>query len=483
MLTCMTPPLKGLSRACLGLSLVLLAASLAAAAQTLPHLVKQDDRYALMVDGAPYLMLGAQINNSSAWASQMPKVWTAIEATHANTVEAPIYWEQLEPTHGAFDYSSVDMLLAQAREHGVHLVLLWFGTWKNGSPGYTPGWVKLDHARFPFLIDKAGKHYFSMPASNQALLDLDQAAFVALMRHLKQADPQHTVLMVQVENEAGVWGTERDHSPASEKLFAQAVPSAVVKAMGKTGTGSWAEIFGEDADEYFQAWSVATYINQIAEAGKREYPLPLYVNAALRSPLHPSRPPSFESGGPTDDVLPIWKAAAPAIDVLAPDIYMPDYESYTKVLELYHRPDNALFVPETGNALPYARYLFAALGQQAIGWSPFGIDKTGYVNYPLGAEKIDDDALAPFALNYELVGPMQREIAALSYAGKVRGVAESPTEHVQRLEFAPEQGKPAHWRAVISYGLPAFYSTKPRRGIRSRKVGRWWRSWGRTSSW
>ncbi len=317
-------------------------------------------------------------------------------------------------------------------------------------------------------MGKDGKRFFSMPPSNSALLALDKAAFVSLMRHLKQADAQHTVLMVQVENESGVLGAARDYSPASEKVFAQPVPAAVVKAMGKVGLGSekasWTEVFGEDADEYFQAYSVATYINQIAEASKREYPLPMYVNAALRNPLHPSRPPSFESGGPTDDVLPIWKTAQPAIDVLAPDIYMPDYPSYTRVLELYHRPDNAMFVPETGNAPACPRYFWAALGAQTIGWSPFGMDKTGYVNYPLGAAKIDEEALDRFVLNYALIGPMQREVAALSYAGKVRGTSESPTEHVQRLDFGSENGKPAQWRAVVSYGMPAFYSSKPAPG-------------------
>ncbi|HEY0785957.1 MAG TPA: DUF5597 domain-containing protein [Acidobacteriaceae bacterium] len=429
---------------------------------SMPHLVDDHGRYALMVSGAPYLMLGGQINNSSTWPSQMPKVWSAVDAMHLNTVEAPIYWEQLEPMPGAYNYSAVDMLLAGAREHHVHLVVLWFGTWKNGSPGYTPAWVKLDHTRFPYLVGKDGKRYFSMPPYNQALLELDKAAFVALMRHLKQADPQHTVLMVQVENESGVWGAARDYSAATEKLFAQPVPAPVLKAMNKTEAGTWSEVFGEDADEYFHAYSIATYINEIAAAGKRAYPLPLYVNAALRSPLHPSRPPSFESGGPTDDVLPLWKAAAPAIDIVAPDIYLGDYPSYTRVLELYHRPDNALFVPETGNGEAFARYFFAAVGAQAIGWSPFGIDRTWRL--PEDSERVDGDAPSPVALNYQIVGPMQREIAALSFAGKVRGSSEDPLTHTQQLQFAPEGGVPARWEAVVSYGQGASYSSRPAPG-------------------
>jgi beta-galactosidase GanA len=105
--------------------------------------VKKDGRYALFVDDAPYLMLGGQVHNSSAWPAMLGKVWPAMEYLHVNTVEIPVYWEQIEPRQGQFDYSLVDALLAQAREHNLRLVLLWFGTWRNGSQHYMPEWMKL----------------------------------------------------------------------------------------------------------------------------------------------------------------------------------------------------------------------------------------------------------------------------------------------------------------------------------------------------
>src|ERR1700748_3591039 len=72
------------------------------AASPMPKVVEKDGRWALMVDGAPYLMLGVQVNNSSAWPAMLPKVWPAAVELHANTVEMPVYWEQMEATKGHF---------------------------------------------------------------------------------------------------------------------------------------------------------------------------------------------------------------------------------------------------------------------------------------------------------------------------------------------------------------------------------------------
>jgi hypothetical protein len=418
----------------------------------LPRLVQESGRHGLFVDGAPYLMLGAQVNNSSAWPAMLPRVWPAIEFLHANTVEMPVYWEQFEPEQGRFDYTVLDTLLAQAREHRVHLVLLWFGTWKNGSSHYMPLWLKNAPESSPHMIGANGRPLDSPSPYASAAMQADISAFTALMGHLKTADPQHTVLMVQVENEPGTWGSVRDYSPAAQKLFQSAVPADLLTALHKQAsspTANWTQVFGDDAEEFFHAWSVARYIEPIAAAGKAVYPLPLYVNAALRNPLNPGRPPNYESGGATDNVIPIWKAAAPSIDLVAPDIYMNDSAQYLKVLDLYHRPDNALFVPETGNGAAYSRYFFAALGRQTIGFSPFGMDYTGYSNAPLGATRVSEESLAPFALNYTLVGPMDREIARLNFEGKLQAVAEEKGKPTQSLSFGP-------WEVTVSYGLGHF---------------------------
>ena len=414
---------------------------------SIPRLEKRDGRFALIVDGAPYLMLGAQINNSSAWPAVLPQVWPAIVALHANTVEMPIYWEQFEPTPGHFDDSVLLTLLAQARQHKVHLVLLWFGTWKNGSPHYTPSWIKLDNAKYPRMICSDGRTMDSLSPLFPATLDADRAAFTAFMRKLKADDPQHTVLMVQVENESGTWGCVRDFSPTAQKLFASPVPPDLAAGLHKQ-PGAWQEVFGDDADEAFHAWYVAHFVGQVAAAGKAIYPLPMYANAALR-PVGHARPGTYESGGPTDNVLDIWKIAAPALDVLSPDIYDPSYDDYSYYLDHYSRADNPLFIPETGSQPPYSRYFFAALGRGAIGFSPFGMDFTRVRNEPIGEPALNKDELAPFALNYELAGMSDRKLAELNFAGKLQGVSENPAEHRQTLDFGA-------WQAVISFGMPQF---------------------------
>ena len=433
----------------------------------IPRLVKKDGRYALMVDGAPYLMLGAQTHNSSAWAAMLPKVWPAMELLNVNTVETPVYWEQFEPRQGQYDHTVIDALLAGARQHKVRLVLLWFGTWKNGSQHYMPEWMKLAPDKYPHLIDKNGHPADSPSPFAAASLEADKTAFTAFMRYLKTADPQRTVIMVQVENEPGTWGSVRDYSPAAQKLFEAPVPADVLTAMQvkpASPTVNWQAAFGAEAEVNFHAWAVAAYVGKVAAAGKAVYSLPLYANAALRDPIKPGAPGSYEAGGPTDNVIPIWKVAAPAVDIVSPDIYMNDPVAYLKVLELYHRDDNPLFIPETSGSASVARFFFSALGLQAIGFSPFGLDYSAIpsvqppspVAPPAPAQagapaatpatpSAPQDQFAPTAQNYRLIGPMMREVARLNFEGKLQAIAEEKGTPSQTLHFG-------EWNATISYG-------------------------------
>jgi beta-galactosidase GanA len=195
---------------------------------------------------------------------------------------------------------------------------------------------------------------------------------------------------------------------------------------------------------YFHAWAIARYVQQVAAAGKAIYPLPMYVNAALHNPLTPEVPVTYESGGPTDNVIPIWKAEAPAIDIEAPDIYLRDTAAYLKTLDVYHRPDNALFVPETTGSPQSARFFFSALGLQAIGYSPFGLDYTRTRPAIPGEPDAKNAFLEPTAQNYRLIGPMMRDIARLNFEGRLQATAEPDDQSSQVLHFGD-------WDAVITY--------------------------------
>jgi hypothetical protein len=251
-----------------------------------------------------------------------------------------------------------------------------------------------------------------------------------------------------VENEVGVWGAVRDYGPEAEKAFAGQAPEKLLKSVNKQ-PGTWREVFGDDADETFQAWCIATYVEEVAAAGKAEDPLPLYVNAAMRDPFHPGKAPSYESGAPTDNNIGLWKIAAPSISLVAPDVYDSKYPNYMKMMEFYTRPDNPLLIPETGNQPAFARYVFAAIGQGAIGWAPFGLDLTRYSNQTEGPEAMEKDALAPFAHNMALLAPIAGKLAQGNLEGKVRGFSEDPENHTQTASFD-------RWQAVVSYGLPSF---------------------------
>ncbi|GGG80776.1 GH35 family beta-galactosidase [Edaphobacter dinghuensis] len=428
------------------LLIVLCSLSLYSFADDIPHLEKKDGRFALIVDGQPFLMLGAQINNSSSWASELPKVWPALEDMHVNTVEAPVYWETMEPEPGKFDFANVDLLVNGAREHHLHLVLLWFGTWKNGQAHYVPEWVKTQPEKYPREISSYGKVLDVLSPNSETNLDADKTAFSALMRHIKEIDSaQHTVIMIQVENESGSIGSVRDFSPAAQKDFNAQVPSSLVNALHLT-SGTWSKVFGADADERFAAYSTARYINEVARAGKAEYSLPMYCNvwitypvAALENRDHPSPGQEYPSGGPQQGNIGIWKAAAPSIDILAPDFYSNDVALYHKTVAAYHRDDNALFIPETGRGPNFGKYFFYALGHGAIGFSPFGVDYTGW----WGTEKVPES----MSENYSLVGPMDREIAKLNFDGKLQTAVEQKGEPRQSLHFDGVD-------AIVSFGFP-----------------------------
>lgn len=412
----------------------------------LPRVEKSGNgSYRLMVDGRPFLILGAQVSNSSGWKSALEQAWPLFKQMHANTAEVPVYWEVVEPKQGQFDFSSVDVILEGARKTGLRVVLLWFGTWKNGVMDYVPGWVKEDPKRYPRMRNRAGEQVRVLTPLSGETRGADARAFSALMRHLKQVDERRTVILVQVENESGSLETDRDYGEEANRLFRGQVPGALVTAMGKK-PGTWKEVFGaEEAEEAFAAYHVASYVEAVAAAGKKEYALPFYANVWVRERKNFERPgEAYPSGGATSNMLDLWKVVTPHLDAIAPDNYVLDYVGYREVLKKYRRPDNPLFVPETAPGPLAARYMFYAIGEyHAQAFAPFGID----MSVSLDPQFAGQGTMAELAKNYRLFGPAMEEISRLQQRDAIRVAVEEDQITDLRLTY----GK---FESVVTFGMP-----------------------------
>ncbi|KAL2800019.1 glycoside hydrolase superfamily [Aspergillus keveii] len=379
---------------------------------SIPHLRETKSGKELVVNGRPFLMLAGELQNSSHTSSEyMDTAWQKLVDTHYNTILGCVTWEMIEPVEGQFSFEELDKVILGARKHGLRLVLLWFGSFKNGISTYVPTWVKTNPKRFPRAkLRKAGGvletgdvlsiFYDEAPKS-------DARAFSQLLRHLKEFDEKHsTVIMVQVENETGLLGDSRDASLEAEKRFSQPVPKDLISFLAddrknlhadlqsnlchfkaqSQPQGSWIEVFGKGprTDELFMAYHYAHYLNRVASAGKAEYPIPLYTNVWQNYvgedgdndfPVIAGGgglPGDYPSGGGTSNVLDIWQKFAPSLDLIAPDVYLNEYSSSCAK---YRHRNQPLFIPEQRRDEYGARRIWAAYGSyQALGVSPFGID-------------------------------------------------------------------------------------------------------------
>lgn len=376
----------------------------------IPSIQKNGRIQKLVVDGRPVILLAGEVHNSSSSSlTYMEQVWEQGKRLGLNCLLLPITWELLEPEEGRFDFSLVDGLIDQARKHDMKISFLWFGTWKNAQSTYAPEWVKRDLHRFRRAQMEKGKNYilvkkfYNLPYSTLSYLceetmKADAGAFAALMREIRRVDSEnHTVVTVQVENETGLMGAARDHSDEADALFYADVPSdfaaylrehtgtmvpeireAVLNGAGK---GNWEEMFGSQAEEMFSAYYTARYVNTVAEAGKKEYPLPMSVNCWLNR--EGAGAGMYPSGGPISKVREIWNFCAPCIDLYAPDIYLP---GFGEICREYTRRGEALYIPECPtHSYAASRNLLCIGKYHAMCYSPFGIEDMGR---PLNASQM-----------------------------------------------------------------------------------------------
>ena len=420
-----------------------------------PHFRKQGLATQLVVDGQPFLALSGELGNNSATSLEhMQPIWPKLVEGKLNSVIAGVSWAQLEPREGQFEFSVVDGVIQEARRHNLRLILIWFASWKNGLSSYPPDWVKRDFERYPRIQVKGGRSIELLSTLSEANRDADSRAFAALMRHIREVDGQkHTVLMIQVENEVGVLHDSRDRSETADKAFHGPVPKELMsylqahgdtlipefrdvwKQNGSKTAGTWEEVFGPGkpenvdvpvrslspplsqdahdrtewrkltwaADEFFMAWQYARYVNHVVEAGKAQYNIPMFVNAWLQQPDH-AWPGTYPSGGPLPQVMDIWKAGAPSIDMLSPDLYL---QYFDEVCARYTRQANPLFIPETSAGASGAAHVIYAVGRyNAIGFSPFFIERIAGSDPDLASSYDLLSQLSPVILEHQGKGTM-----------------------------------------------------------------------------
>jgi len=337
-------------------------------------IVKKEEKgiTTLFVDDKPFFMRSGEIHNSSACTLEVmeKEIWPQVRQLNLNSLIVPIYWECIEKEEGKFDFALVDGIINQARKEGLKLVFLWFGLWKNAESMYVPAWIKTDSKKY-FRAEKVnGDRINTVSPLCKEAVEADKKAFATIMAHIKSIDEdQCTVIGMQVENEIGLLGTPRDYSAKANELFDSKVPEEIGKLYDVSST--WKEAFKDDAEEFFMAYHFAKAVEEITEAGQKQYNLPCYANAWLKQ--YPWIAGTYPSGGPNRSVHKIWKAMAPSLFALAPDVYVP---FCADVMDEYAYEDNALFIPEIRKDAVASSYaLYATLHHNALCFSPFGIEE------------------------------------------------------------------------------------------------------------
>ena len=207
----------------------------AAYSQALPHMEKRGQATQLIVDGKPFLALSGELANTApSNLDYMRHIFPILASqVHLNTVLTALAWAWIEPQEGKYDFHLADAAIENANKCDLRIVWLWFGSWKNGQSNFAPAWVKANQDRFPRAQIQNGKSVEILSTLSQSNVQADARALAALMRHVREVDKNHRVIMVQVENEVGLLGDSRDRSPAANEAFGKPVPKELMDYLQK----------------------------------------------------------------------------------------------------------------------------------------------------------------------------------------------------------------------------------------------------------
>jgi hypothetical protein len=168
---------------------------------------------------------------------------------------------------------------------------------------------------------------------------------------------------------------------AAHRASLQPQVSADWNAHGARQSGTWSQVFGSGpvGQEIFMAAGYAQYVNAVAAAGQGEYNIPMFVNTWIVQPKSGqpggSTPGDYPSGGAVAQMHDIWRAEAPNISILAPDIHLPQAAQIYREYEQAHgQTAFPGFSSESATGETGAMNSYDAIGQGAVGYVGFGIE-------------------------------------------------------------------------------------------------------------
>lgn len=348
-----------------------------------PHFETVDGRKVLYVDGWPHCVLTVEIywgdliyGRHHETMHVYDYLYPAARALGLNAIKVPVKWSMIEPQKGVYDFSYLDHIKRLAEENGLKLVVGWFGHYASGDGNiyrnltgevFAPMYVIEDDVTYPKAVDAHGvTHHNAISYEYEPILEVETAAFRAFMEHIKAVDAEkRTIVMVQVENEIAVFGSDRrnramwrDHTPAANKRFQE---------MGFTD------------DLKYSAWRLSSaWIRRLTDAGAEVYPLPFFLNYVGGQIV-----PWMVGGAPGEDVA-TYMENCPNLSFIGLNLYASrksSVDDFRTRLSAYRAGGNTPAITETnsdaGPNTPRLAYL--AVGEFGVPiFAPWAL----HISYP-----------------------------------------------------------------------------------------------------
>jgi hypothetical protein len=261
--------------------------------------VEQNNLYQINQDLA-FVNLGYKQAEHTNLSLKPDSTYLLYQSTDLPSLFGSVTWNSIETESGDYDFNKLDSLIFCARNQKMKLILLWQGSFTINPLLSLPGWMNYDNSRF-YKIEGTDNKSLS-PFSNMNR-DAEARVIAALMHHIKITDSaQHTIVMLQLEDNLGKISESRDKNMQAERTFYGSVPVELIAYMqnnkgllvpeykkiwdeqGNRSYGTWEEVFGKnpETEKIFMSYYIARYLNYITIKAKTEYNLPIVIDTGSK---------------------------------------------------------------------------------------------------------------------------------------------------------------------------------------------------------